>query len=150
MANTLAVNPPNFTRATPSHMSLNHPHGGIMAATSLPQFTSAPVYGSPVASHPVPGPPVDFRAASRASYLPQFPGMAAVPRPELTAAHLQAFRDAVSALFMQRGTEALPLAQIRKHVLTTTRLTDSQMMACIRIMTSENKMLQSADYFCLV
>ncbi len=148
MASTLAVNPPIFT-ATPSHMPLNHPHGA--RASLPPQFTPAPVYGLPVA-HPVlnPNPPVDFRAASRASYMPQFPQMATVPRPELTAAHLQAFRDAVSALFMQRGTEALPLAQIRKHVLTTTRLTDSQMMACIRIMTSENKMLQSADYFCLV
>ena len=149
MASTLAVNPPVFTTATPSHMPLNHPRGGSTAAASLPQFTSAPVYGLPVA-HPVQHPPVDFRAASRASYLPQFQGMAAVPRPELTAAHLQAFRDAVSALFMQRGTEALPLALIRKHVLTTTRLNDSQMMACIRIMTNENKMLQSADYFCLV
>ena len=98
-----------------------------------------------------------------AAHLPPYPH--AVQRPHVSSSSLEAtgamlevvtpvhvatFRNAVSALFMQRGTEVLPLPQIRKHVLSTTMLTESQIMSCIRIMTSENQMLQSADFLCLV
>jgi len=79
------------------------------------------------------------------------------PRPEVatvshqvTSAHLSAFREAVSVLFYQRGKEALPMALIRKHVLTTTRLTEPEIMTCIKIMLNQNKMLETADFLCLV
>jgi hypothetical protein len=70
--------------------------------------------------------------------------------PAIGPAHLSAFREAVSSLFFERGKEALPMSVIRKHVLTTTALTESQMMACVKMMLNQNKMLETADFLCLV
>jgi len=68
----------------------------------------------------------------------------------VTQGHLSAFRNSVTALFFERGKEALPMALVRKHVLTTTGLNESQATACLRIMLSQNKMLETADYLCLI
>lgn len=68
----------------------------------------------------------------------------------VTHGHLSAFRNSVTALFYERGKEALPMALVRKHVLNTTGLNESQTSACLRIMLSQNKMLETADYLCLI
>ena len=68
----------------------------------------------------------------------------------VTHGHLSAFRNSVTALFYERGKEALPMALVRKHVLATTDLNESQTAACLKIMLSQNKMLETADYLCLI
>ena len=68
----------------------------------------------------------------------------------VTSGHLSLFREAVSALFYQCGTEALPLAQIRRHVMAKTTLTEPEIASCVKIMLNQNKMLETANYFCLI
>lgn len=70
--------------------------------------------------------------------------------PQVTSGHLAVFKEAVSALFYERGKEALPMAQIRNHVLAKTTLTESEITSCVKIMLNSNKMLETADFFCLL
>ena len=109
----------------------------------------------PAASQVLANPRTAFPANPRSEMGPSLvgssppPEVATIPH-QVTSGHLSAFREAVSVLFYQRGKEALPMALIRKHVLTTTRLTEPEIMACIKIMLNQNKMLETADFLCLV
>jgi hypothetical protein len=60
------------------------------------------------------------------------------------------FWNAVKVLFSRMNAEALSFQDIRQHVLSTTHLNENQMHICLNVMVSEQKMLQTADYYCII
>ncbi len=60
------------------------------------------------------------------------------------------FQSALFSIFEELHAQQVPMADVRQKILSKTKLTEAEMMACVEQMTNDNKIMLASDILYLI